>query len=209
MMTRRSRHAFRRAPKTRVFWYTSVDGYDGETVSSNTPGLGSGRYGVLAVVPKDVAGATSLAAASQAPQNDICKIHAIRGQVSFGNLATAGAVATGYYRFCIYTDEVVQGETQGGATLPATSVGGFSQILSLQNSTRDIMFLAQGYIGNLLNSQPVSTGDPRTVEVHVKTKRLLKQNHALFFAAELTPNIGAPTVFQTNINLRTLLSVRR
>lgn len=209
MMTRRPRRAFRHGTKTRVFWYTSLDGYDAAGFQASGSGSGAGRYGVLAVVPKDVAAATSLAVASQAPSNDVCKVHAIRGQLTFGNLVGAAAISTATWRACIYQDELVASETQGGAAVPATSIGGFSQILTLANSTRDILWLGQGFLAdNCVTGAPL-VGLERSVDIHVKTKRVLKQGHALFYAIEVSPMVGGCTGFRSTLNLRTLLSVKR
>lgn len=209
MMTRRPRRAFRHGTKTRVFWYSSLDGYDAAGFTASGTGSGAGRYGVLAVVPKDVAAATSLATTAQAPQNDVCKIHAVRGQLTFGNLVGAAAISTGIWRACIYQDEVVSGETQGGAAIPATSIGGFSQILTLANSTRDILWFGQGYLADNATTGAPLTTDQRTVDIHVKSKRILKQGHALFYAIEVAPMVGGATNFRSVLNVRTLISVRR
>lgn len=211
----RRRSSTVRSTKPKMFWYTPGDVNRGDTWNT------VGTLGVttvflpLAVVPTDAA--VNLELGSVAPQNDRCTVHAIRGQISFFN-AGATTQSAGLVRVGIIVDKIAastsMGEMQPGAVGFFPELSGISGAFNPMTAgpwsrlaNRSWMYLDQ----RVIPAQSIDTaGHGTTIDVHVKTKRVLLQGDALWLVMwqNVTNAAGTPDVRHVT-NLRTLLSLRK
>lgn len=192
------------ASKRRVFWYATQDYFNGAQTGTGLAAA-TGIALPLCVAPEDapIGGFTS--AASQAPQNDRFLLHAIRGQLTFWNLA-AGTVAIA--RAGIIVDELTRAESIQGAILGTGSgslgvgndpiCGTPGQVVT--TASRSWLWFDQELL--------VAGAEQRTMQIHIKTKRVLKQGQAAFLWIGFAQASGAATCHYLP-NIRCLLSTSR
>lgn len=210
MRTRRARATFRRAPKTRVFWYAPPDSNDGVATSAViAPGAETST--LLAIAPRDVPNA-GLAGAAEAPHNDRFTIHSVRGLCTLNWLSALAGVRLqeSFIRLGIIVLDHT--EVEGGGFAAAASLGGNPALQTNLFAERSWMWLWTGVHGACCDAAGVAVqryGDPLTVHVDVKVKRVLRQGQGLYFFASVGNYKGVPQGYTITKNIRSLVSVGR
>jgi len=192
MMTRRSRHAFRRAPKTRVFWYAPTDSSFGTT--SQVLALDTDVVIPIVAVPKDVAATSSLATAAEAPHNDRCVVHRVIGSILYRVPAAATTLIL-RAGLLVRPSNFEEGGIGAAGIFNAT----------LDGSRNDLswLWLDDAFV----QTEAVATG-PCIMHVDSKVKRVLKQGDVLGLVLRCHAYQGA-TGASVTVNLRALLSTAR
>lgn len=208
-----------RPAKRRMFWYAAPDCWMSYGTSAGLT-VPKGQTGVslpLVVVPKDVAPTSLLHTAGEAPHNDRVSTGAIRGQISIDNVSSIG-IARARIRMGILECELLPGnptvgaagDQEGGTMSPSVdSIPGTSSVFDVRESARSWLWLDQRVLGTDAAGNSVSTGDDRTLQVHVKSKRALLQGHGMFLFLQVTQVFGNVTSCDIQVNLRTLLTAGR
>lgn len=190
-----------------MFWYTPFDVNQGDVSTGPLPS-GTTEYYPLVTVPDDgpFTGATALSSAATAPHVDRLLVHAIRGHISLVNFTTTAANFA-CVRMGICVDKLTPNAGGAGQSGMPEMLATGTNILSgaewSRFGSRDWMWLDQVTLAPYGNAAGIGVD----IQVHVKSKRKLRQGEGLYFFIEPNPwDFAAAQAVHALVNLRTLLS---